>query len=72
MESDHEQLADGLERERDDMADASERLEQEIDAVRDEWHRRRKDPGVPGAEPPEEERDTGPSEEQEQPGGPSG
>jgi hypothetical protein len=70
--SDHEKLADELERERADMEHQSERLGGEIDEARDTWRRRQNDPGVPGAEPREEDRDTGPSETLEEPGGPSG
>jgi hypothetical protein len=69
---DHEELADELDRERADMEHQSEKLEGEIDAAREKWRARQKDPGVPGAEPREEDRETGPSETQEQPGGPSG
>jgi chromosome segregation ATPase len=72
MTHDHEKLANELERERADMEHQAEKLEDEIDEVRDEWRRRRDDPAVPGAEPREEERDTGPSETQREPGGPSG
>jgi hypothetical protein len=55
MESDHEQLADELEREHDDMAHESDALEHEIEETRDEWHARQKDAGVPGAEPPHDD-----------------
>jgi hypothetical protein len=72
MPRDHEDLADELDRERADMEHRSDKLEDEIDEARDEWRRRQNDPGVPGAEPREEERDTGPSETQKEPGGPSG
>jgi hypothetical protein len=71
-ERDPQKLADELDRDRADMDDQSERLENEIQKVREEWHRRQKDPGVPGAEPRKEDRETGPSETQEEPGGPSG
>jgi hypothetical protein len=72
MASDHEKLADELDRERKDMEHRAEKLESEIEDTRDEWRRRQNDPSVPGAEPREEDRSTGPSETQEEPGGPSG
>jgi hypothetical protein len=65
MTGDHEDLADELDSEREDMEHRAGKLEDEIEAVRDEWHRRQKDPAVPGAEPHEEDRSTGPSETQE-------
>jgi hypothetical protein len=55
MERDHDKLADELEREQADMEHLSEQLGSEIDATRDKWRRRQKDPGVPGAEPPHED-----------------
>jgi hypothetical protein len=65
MTGDHEDLADELDSERKDMEHRADKLEDEIEHVRDEWRRRRDDPGVPGAEPREEDRSTGPSETQE-------
>jgi hypothetical protein len=55
-ETDPEELADRLEREADDMERASERLKRETEDVAQDWQRKRSDPGVPGAEPPESDR----------------
>ena len=64
--------ADEPEHELQDMEHRSAQLDDEIDDVRGDWRRKQQDPAVPGAEPPDEERDDGPSETQEEPGGPSG
>lgn len=39
------------EREVDEMDERSERLEDDVDAAREDWERKKQDPGVPGAEP---------------------
>ncbi len=46
---DHEELADQLDRETDKLQRESNRLEHEIHDVRDEWHAKQADDGVPGA-----------------------
>ena len=51
--SEHEEQADRLERETDEMAQRSERLESEITDVREDWERKRQDESVPGAPAPE-------------------
>lgn len=55
------------------MEEQSERLEQEIEATRDDWERKRRDPSVPGAEPPPDEDRRDPAiqaeQETEHPGG---
>ena len=48
--ADHERRADELERETDDLAERSDRLGQDIDETREDWKRKQRDPGVPGAE----------------------
>jgi hypothetical protein len=48
-EHEHEQHADAVERELDDMAHDSERLKGDIDETRDDWERKKHDPAVPGA-----------------------
>jgi hypothetical protein len=53
-EQDHEQLADELDREADKLAKENRRLKKEIGDVRDDWHRKQADDGVPGAVAPEE------------------
>jgi hypothetical protein len=61
------------ERDVQEMEERVERLENEIAGARDDWERKRKDPSVPGAEPPpdEDQRDPGIEAEQEteHPGG---
>ena len=64
--------ADEPEREVEEMEQRAGQLDDEIDDVRGDWRAKQQDPSVPGAQPREEERDTGPSETQEEPGGPAG
>jgi predicted nucleic acid-binding Zn-ribbon protein len=47
--SEHEERADELEREADDIEERGERLEDEIGTAREDWDRKKADPGVPGA-----------------------
>jgi len=49
--SEHQERADELETELDDMEERSERLEDEIDDTREDWERKKADSGVPGAPP---------------------
>jgi hypothetical protein len=55
--ADHDKLADDLEQEGDRLQQRSAELGDEISDVRDDWRRKRSDPGVPGAPPPDEETD---------------
>ncbi len=48
MES-HQEQAEKLERELDDMERQSERLEGRIDETREDWERKKADDSVPGA-----------------------
>ncbi len=48
---DYEGLADELGDHADRLEQQSERLEDEIGDVREDWERKRSDPGVPGAPP---------------------
>ncbi len=48
MES-HQEQADRLERELDDMEQQSERLENRIEETRTDWERKKADEKVPGA-----------------------
>lgn len=52
---DVERLGADLEREADRLERHSEEIGEHIDEARDEWERRRNDPGVPGAQPPSDE-----------------
>jgi hypothetical protein len=47
--SEHEERADALEREVEDMEERAERLEDDIDDAREDWERKKQDPSVPGA-----------------------
>jgi predicted nucleic acid-binding Zn-ribbon protein len=60
--TEHRDRADQVERELDDMEQQSERLEDEIDATREDWERKKRDDHVPGAagEPEQAESDPGP------------
>jgi hypothetical protein len=49
----HEQQADRLEREAEEMEQRSERLGDEISDVREDWERKKSDDSVPGAQNPE-------------------
>lgn len=61
--SEHEQQADEVERELDDMQEQSERLEGEISDAREDWERKKRDPQVPTGETPREHADEGPPPE---------
>jgi hypothetical protein len=54
--TEHEQRSDRPEREVDEMTHRSERLGEQISAVREDWERKQRDDAVPGAvgRPPEE------------------
>jgi predicted nucleic acid-binding Zn-ribbon protein len=47
--TEHEERAEELEREADDMQERVERLEDETDEAGEDWERKKGDPGVPGA-----------------------
>ena len=46
---DHDEKADDVERELDDLQERSERLGDEIESAGEDWERRKKDESVPGA-----------------------
>ncbi len=52
-ESDHEQLADRLEQEAQDMQGRSDQLGEELAETREDWEAKRADPRIPGAPPPD-------------------
>ena len=56
---DHEAKADDVERSLDEMQERSGRLEGEIEGTGEDWERKQRDPGVPGAvgEPEDEDGD---------------
>jgi hypothetical protein len=47
--SEHDERADELEREAEDMQERTDRLEDEIGDVREDWERKKGDSKVPGA-----------------------
>ena len=55
--SEHEEHADRLERELEEMQEQSDRLEGDIDETRSDWERKKNDPNVPGAAVDEDEPD---------------
>ena len=59
-DDDPERLADQLDADADDLQEKSEKLEDEITDTRRDWEAKRRDPGVPGAQPPSDEDDGSP------------
>ena len=57
--TEHEERADELERELDDMEERSERLEDDVSDAREDWDRKKGDPSVPGAPPDDSDDDSG-------------
>ncbi|MEA2297291.1 MAG: hypothetical protein QOF77_227 [Solirubrobacteraceae bacterium] len=55
MSKDHHQLANDLERQADELEDKGDRLDRGIREARDDWERKRADPAVPGAAPPDDD-----------------
>ena len=53
----HEEKADRLERELDDLEERSERVEDHIEETREDWESKEEDPSIPGAQPDEGEED---------------
>jgi hypothetical protein len=47
--SEHDPQAEELEDELDDMEERAEELEQEIKDTREDWERKKRDSGIPGA-----------------------
>jgi hypothetical protein len=64
-ETDHEQLANELDRQADDLEERTEGLEEKVIEVRREWEQKRSDPSVPGAAPDDRPRE---EDEAESPG----
>jgi hypothetical protein len=69
-EHEHEQQADRVERELDDMQEQSERLDGDISEARSDWERKQADSSVPGAV--DEREPEGPATEEGEPPGGSG
>jgi hypothetical protein len=65
-DTDPDQLADELDEQGDELEARSEHLEEKVIEVQREWDRKRSDPNVPGANPPEDEaEDDGGQSDQE-------
>ena len=47
--TEHDERAQDLERELDEMEERSERLDDEVSDAREDWQRKQADPSVPGA-----------------------
>jgi hypothetical protein len=56
-DTDPEKLADHLEDEADELERHSEELGRETEAASQDWQRKRSDPNIPGAPPPDEDED---------------
>jgi septal ring factor EnvC (AmiA/AmiB activator) len=54
MSEEHREQADAVERELDDMEDRADTLEEETEAAKADWERKREDDSVPGAPPSED------------------
>jgi phage shock protein A len=63
MSEEHRDKADAVEREIDDLDDQAEQLQDEIDAAKADWERKKADDSVPGAVGKTEIREEGPSPE---------
>jgi chromosome segregation ATPase len=61
--SEHEERADDLERELDDMQQRTDKLEDDIGDVRDDWERKKRDSSVPGAAGDPDRAEEGPQPE---------
>ncbi|MGI8506759.1 MAG: hypothetical protein ACR2MK_08150 [Solirubrobacteraceae bacterium] len=73
-DEDHERLADDLDQETDKLAGQSDRLADEIEHVRADWHSKQEDEGVPGAAKPSDPAASAvePSDEPDASGDPPG
>jgi hypothetical protein len=65
--AEHDERAREMEREAYDMEQRSEHLEDEIEAVREDWERKKRDSSVPGAAGDPEKAEEGPQPEMDYP-----
>jgi phage shock protein A len=63
MAQEHREQADAVEREIDDLDEQSEQLQDEIEAAKADWERKKADDSVPGAGGKPNIRETGPPPE---------
>jgi chromosome segregation ATPase len=61
--SEHDERADELEHELDDMERRTDRLENEIGDVREDWERKKRDSRIPGAAGDPDSAEKGPQPE---------
>ena len=61
--TEHDERAQDLERELDDLEERAEHLEDDIQDAREDWERKKADSGVPGAAGDPESAETGPQPE---------
>ena len=66
-EQDPDALAEQRDREAEAMQKRSEELAQRTSEVREDWERKRRDAGVPGAPEPEESGDSAPKPDETPP-----
>lgn len=72
-QEDPDKLADELGRDADRLQEGADELGRQVDQTRQDWERKRRDEGVPGAPPPSEEEageGGGPSPRQDEDGDP--
>ena len=62
LEKDVAKQADEMEQQADDMEARSSELADDVSGARDDWERKRRDPGVPGAPEPAEETGESPAD----------
>ena len=62
LEKDVAKQADAMEHQADDMEARSSELADDVSGARDDWERKRRDPGVPGAPEPDEENGESPAD----------
>jgi hypothetical protein len=65
--TEHEEHADRLDRQVDDMQEQSEDLGRRVDDARKDWESKQRDPAVPGATGDPEHAEGGPEPEQQYP-----
>lgn len=59
----HDDRADQLERQGDDLEEQSGRLRREVEDVRTDWEAKKGDGSLPGAQPADDDQPTSPTEE---------
>jgi hypothetical protein len=65
--TEHEEHADRVERELDDMQEHSDHLGEDVEEARKDWESKQRDPAVPGATGDPDAAEGGPEPEQQYP-----